>query len=416
MACAKELAGKAGAFETWLVDRAYASLCTISRLGLVVAALFLMVVDPLLLYWDAWGSAVPLSQLVAWHAVACLYFGTVLHVGAKARPPASQQRVLQAFVVGTTLLFIWFGVVSWLGTRDLSMVAVAQVLLASVLCLPGTLRRWSYGLQALAISTLLIRLDPSGEFLGHMQFANVLAAAAVAYVMDRYMLDHAGALFAQQCRATEEQQRADAVLYNTLPPAIAQELKAHKRVQAQSYPAMAILFADLVGFTEFAVQRTPDQVLDLLNQLFSELDALIDLHQVEKIKTMGDAYLVISKHRPEPLAHLALAMGRALERFNQEQGLQLSLRLGMHCGAAIAGVIGHRRFMYDVWGDAVNLASRMQSSSKPGHIHTSEALFLRLRGEFKFEARGLVEIKGRGALPTYFLLDAEPGAAVVQGA
>jgi class 3 adenylate cyclase len=292
------------------------------------------------------------------------------------------------------------------------MVAVAQVLVASVLCLPGTLRRWTYAVQALAISALLAWLDRSGEFLGHAHFANLLAAAAVAYAMDGYMLKNARALFAEKCRVAQERQRADAVLYNTLPPLIAQELKSQRPVRAQSYPDMSILFADIAGFTAFAAQRTPDQVLDLLNRLFTELDALMDNHHVEKIKTMGDAYLVISKTNPQALARLALSMCEAMQSFNQRQGLQLALRLGLHCGPAIAGVIGHKCLMYDVWGDAVNLASRMQSSSLPGRIHASESMFHRLRDSFDFEARGLVDIKGKGLLPGYFLLGArKPGAA-----
>jgi class 3 adenylate cyclase len=288
------------------------------------------------------------------------------------------------------------------------MVAIAQVLLASAFSVPGSWRRWLYWLQILAIGVLLAWLDPSGRFLGQMQFANLLVIAAMAHVMDGHMLQNARALFAEKCRVVMERQRADAVLYNALPVSIAEELKAHQRVRAQSYPDMAILFADIVGFTEFAAERSPDQVLAVLNGLFSEMDLLVDQHQVEKIKTIGDAYMAVSKTHPEALARLALAMGELVQRFNTERGLQFALRIGMHCGPAIAGVIGQRRFLYDVWGDAVNLASRMESSGEAGRIQISEPLFQNLRHGFDFEARGPVQIKGKGALPTYFLLGAKP--------
>ncbi len=197
------------------------------------------------------------------------------------------------------------------------------------------------------------------------------------------------------------------MLYNALPLGIANELKLHQRVKAQSHPAMAILFADIVDFTAFAAQRTPDQVLAVLNDLFSEMDALLDAQRVEKIKTIGDAYMVISKSHPEALASLALSMRELVQGFNASRGFALALRLGMHCGPAIAGVIGHKRFLYDVWGDAVNLASRMESSGEPDRIHASEALFQTLRHAFEFEMRGLVDIKGKGPVRTYYLLGAK---------
>jgi class 3 adenylate cyclase len=230
--------------------------------------------------------------------------------------------------------------------------------------------------------------------------------------MDGYMLDTARALFDEKCRVELERQRADTVLYNAMPRAIAEELKANHRVNALSHPEMSILFADIVGFTEFAATHTPEQVLGVLNGLFSEMDLLVDWHQVEKIKTIGDAYMVVSATHPEALAGLALSMRALMQRFNAERGLKLALRIGMHCGPAISGVIGSKRMSYDVWGDAVNLASRMESSGEPGRIQTSEALFQALRHGFDFEARGTVQIKGKGALLTYFLLGAKPKDAL----
>jgi class 3 adenylate cyclase len=145
-------------------------------------------------------------------------------------------------------------------------------------------------------------------------------------------------------------------------------------------------------------------VLSILNELISEMDALIDPHEVEKIKTIGDAYVAVSKGNPTALAQLALSMNEVVAQYNAARGLQFSLRIGMHCGPTITGVIGHTRFLYDVWSDAFNLASRMESTGVPGRIQTSEALFQQLYKSFEFKERSLVDIKGKGPLRTCYLL------------
>lgn len=309
------------------------------------------------------------------------------------------------------MLFVWFGAVCWLATGDLSMFAMVQLLLAAVFCFPGPVRRWINGLQALALGLALAWLDSSGKFLGLMNLVNLAVIAGVAYVIDGYMLGNARALFAQQCRVVQERIRADKVLHNALPLDIAEELKAHHRVKAQSYPAMSILFADIVGFTRFAAEHSPDQVLHILNELFSEMDDLVEVHQVEKIKTIGDAYMAVSKDNPGALARLALSMRELMQHYNAVRGFEFSLRIGMHCGSTVAGVIGQKRFLYDVWSDAVNLASRLESTGEPGNIQTSEAMFNTLHHAFDFEERGMVDIKGKGPTRTYYLRGAKPGTA-----
>jgi class 3 adenylate cyclase len=391
-------------FEVWVVSRSFALLAPVCRLGLAAALLFLCLADPAYHLLDLWSPAVPLRYLVAWHAAIALLFIACMVAGQRVRTHAARLRTLQAFFYSAALLFVWFGVISWLATGDLSIVAIAQLLLATVFTLPGRFRRWIYGIQVLAMGLVLAWLDASGKFLGQMHFANLLVIAGVAYVIDGYMLKNAQALFSQQCQIARERQRADTVLYNALPLDIAEELKTHHRVKAQSYPAMAILFADIVGFTAFAAARSPDEVLSILNELFSKMDALIDTHAVEKIKTIGDAYMAVSKDNPAALARLALSMQDLVAQYNLERGFQFSLRIGMHCGPTIAGVIGQKRFLYDVWSDAVNLASRMESTGAPGRIQTSEALFAQLHPGFEFEERGLVDIKGKGPLRSYYLL------------
>jgi class 3 adenylate cyclase len=390
-------------FEVWVVQRSFALLAPVCRLGLVAALLFLCVADPAYHLLGLWSPAVPLRYLVAWHAAIALLFIACLLAGQRVQTHTARLRTLEVFSFTAALLFVWFGVISWLATGDLSIVAIAQLLLAAVFTLPGNFRRWIYGVQVLTMGLLLAWLDSSGKFLGQMHFANLLVIAGVAYAIDGYMLKNALTLFSQQCQVARERLRADSVLYNALPLDIAEELKTHHRVKAQSYPAMSILFADIVGFTQFAATRSPDEVLSILNELFSRMDALIDTDRVEKIKTIGDAYMAVSKEDPAALARLALSMQEVVVQYNLERAYQFSLRIGMHCGPTIAGVIGQKRFLYDVWSDAVNLASRMESTGVPDRIQTSEAMFQQLRTRFEFEERGLVDIKGKGPLRTYYL-------------
>ena len=395
-------------FDVWIVRRSFALMAPVCRMGLVVVLVFLIVADPAYYFLDLWSPAVPLGYLVAWHAVIAVLFIACMLVSRRAAMHTARLRILQIFFSTSALMFIWFGVTSWLATGDLSIVAIAQLLMAAIFTLPGPFRRWIYGLQVLAMGLLLAWLDSSGKFLGQMHFVNLLVIAGVAYVIDGYMLRNARKLFSQQCQVAHERKRADTVLYNTLPLAIANELKAHHCVKAQSHPAMTILFADIVGFTEFSATRSPDEVLSVLSDLFSEMDTLIDTNQVEKIKTIGDAYMAVSKDSPEALAQLAISMHGMIAKYNVARGFQFSLRIGMHCGPTIAGVIGQKRFLYDVWSDAVNLAARMESTGVPGRIQTSQAIFQRLHPRFDFEERGLVSVKGKGLVRTYYLLG-EPG-------
>ena len=391
-------------FDVWVVKRSFALMAPVCKMGLVAVLVFLCIADPAYFILDLWSTAVPLAYLVAWHAAIGVLFVASMLASRRALTHTARLRTLLVFFGTSALLFVWFGVTSWLATGDLSTVAIAQLLIAAVFTLPGTFRRWIYGLQVLAMGLLLAWLDSSGKFLGQMHFANLLVIACVAYVIDGYMYKNAKLLFSQQCQVALERKRADTVLYNALPLSIADELKTHHRVKAQSYPAMTILFADIVGFTEFAATRSPDEVLSILSELFSEMDTLINTQQVEKIKTIGDAYMAVSKDCPEALARLALSMHNMISQYNIARGFQFSLRIGMNCGPTIAGVIGQKRFLYDVWSDAVNLASRMESTGLPGRIQASEALFQRLQSSFDFEERGLVDVKGKGLVRTYYLL------------
>jgi class 3 adenylate cyclase len=212
------------------------------------------------------------------------------------------------------------------------------------------------------------------------------------------------------CQIEAEQQRAERLLLNVLPPAIADRLKRGESGIADSFPDATVLFADMVGFTSLAAGMTPVLVVERLNDIFSAFDqAAADLG-LEKIKTIGDAYMAVGGvpvPRPdhaEATADLALRMQQEIVQFNTRAGATVEVRIGMHSGAVVAGIIGRHKFAYDLWGDAVNLASRMESHALPGRIQVTAAVEERLRGRYRFEPRGPIELKGIGTMATFFLL------------
>ncbi|WP_204105869.1 MULTISPECIES: adenylate/guanylate cyclase domain-containing protein [Spirulina sp. CCY15215] len=208
----------------------------------------------------------------------------------------------------------------------------------------------------------------------------------------------------------EEQAKSERLLLNILPRAIAEQLKNKPELIAEKYENVTILFADLVDFTRFSSQVSPQEVVSFLNDVFSCFDRLSDLYQMEKIKTVGDAYMAVAG-LPKPLenpaenaANLALAMLEAMEKLNAKNAYQFDLRIGLNSGDAIAGVIGEKKFVYDIWGDAVNTASRMESLGIPGKIQVSQRVYEQLKDKFTFEARGAIEVKGKGIMNVYFLV------------
>jgi class 3 adenylate cyclase len=198
------------------------------------------------------------------------------------------------------------------------------------------------------------------------------------------------------------------LLLNVLPAPIAEKLKKQAGIIAERFDDVSVLFADIVGFTPLSARLPPAELLELLNCVFSRFDQLVEQHGLEKIKTIGDAYMVaggLPEPRPDHLASmatLALAMHENVREVAQQPG-GLSLRVGLHAGSVIAGVIGMRKFIYDVWGDTVNTASRLESHGLAGRVHVSDTVFLRLQERFAFEPRGSIELKGRGPMNTYFL-------------
>ena len=215
--------------------------------------------------------------------------------------------------------------------------------------------------------------------------------------------------FALELSVQREKQRSEDLLLNILPADIAERLKADETVIADHRESATVLFADLVGFTELSRTVSAARLVELLNDLFSRFDRLTQQHGAEKIKTIGDAYMVaaglnagVSDH-VTAVANLALDMKDAFIAFQREHDLDLKLRIGVHSGAVIAGVIGTHKFAYDLWGDTVNVASRMESAGVPNEIQVSEETRTLLSPNFQVQPRGKIDIKGHLAKNVYLL-------------
>ncbi|MEM9008968.1 MAG: adenylate/guanylate cyclase domain-containing protein, partial [Cyanobacteria bacterium P01_F01_bin.86] len=208
----------------------------------------------------------------------------------------------------------------------------------------------------------------------------------------------------------KQRKQADRLLVNILPYQIAMRLKSGARSIAESFDEVTVLFADLVDFTVASGQMSPKQLVNLLNDIFSTFDRLAERHGLEKIKTIGDAYMLaggLPISRPDhadAAALMALDMQQAMEEFTRPDGTPFHLRIGLNTGPVIAGVIGVRKFAYDLWGDTVNIASRMETTGLPDRIQVTPEVYERLKNRFMFEPRGTIAVKGRGEMESYWLM------------
>jgi adenylate cyclase len=297
------------------------------------------------------------------------------------------------FLVGVAFTELYFG------TRYVSLTiafgaVVAALIVAVLLTVPfdtGLLPRW------LIVASLV---------------TNAVASCGALLLIVSYALRQAARA---EAAAEREYERSERLLTNILPSAIADRLKsASNAIIADRHDAASILFADMAGFTAQASDTAPDDLVQFLNRAFSDFDRLVERHGLEKIKTTGDAYMVVSgvpTARPDhaqALAVLALDMREAAAHWRDSHGRNVPIRIGISSGPVVAGVVGTRKFFYDVWGDAVNVASRMESTGSTGKIQVSQETFERLRDEFVLEPRGEIEVKGKGPTPTWFLLGRKP--------
>jgi adenylate cyclase len=235
---------------------------------------------------------------------------------------------------------------------------------------------------------------------------NVVTAFTILAIMS-YVYSEAART--AEAKLELEQQKSERLLLNILPASIAERLKESSSVIADHFESTTVMFSDIVGFTAMSEKISPAELVGRLNRIFSAFDDLAHRHGLEKIKTIGDAYMVAGGFPERRDGHandvsaMALDMLAAIEAFNRDVAEPVSIRIGIHTGPAVAGVIGIKKFFYDVWGDTVNTASRMESSGAPGRVHISEETAELVSDQFCVKERGLVEVKGKGSLRTYWL-------------
>jgi class 3 adenylate cyclase len=218
------------------------------------------------------------------------------------------------------------------------------------------------------------------------------------------------------------------LLLNILPEPVADRLRRGERPIADRFDDVSLMFADIVGFTSLSGGMGAHELVSVLNEVFSVFDELVGSEGLEKVKTIGDAYMVVGGMSADPpdhlhrLARMALRLGDSVAAIETARHLGIQFRIGIHCGPVIAGVIGTRKFIYDVWGDTVNVASRMESTGMPGRIQVTAAVEERLRDAFRFEPRGVTEVRGKGPMATFFLVGmvgdedaSQPRSAIVHG-
>lgn len=240
-------------------------------------------------------------------------------------------------------------------------------------------------------------------------FNPILLKARIGACLEKKRLRDQEKAYLEQLRI--EQEKSERLLLSILPEPIAERLKQNPRTIADSFPDVSVLFADIVGFTKLWSRISPTELVELLNEIFSGFDELTYKNGLEKIKTIGDAYMVVGglpiprEDHAEAIAQMALDMQKRMAQFNRGNHEPFSIRIGINSGPVVAGVIGTNKFIYDLWGDTVNMASRMESHGIANTIQLTEATYERLKGKFRLERRGAIDVKGKGKMTTYLLLD-----------
>ena len=243
-------------------------------------------------------------------------------------------------------------------------------------------------------------------------FNRVLLKARIDASLEKKRLHDQEQIYIQQIQA--ERERSEHLLLNILPKPIADRLKQGQNKIADSFAEVTVLFADIVDFTKYSTYMSPTELVDLLNEIFSVFDYLTEKHGLEKIKTSGDDYMVAGGlptpriDHAEAIAEMALDMQKEIVRFKAENCESINIRIGINTGPVIAGVIGTKKFIYDVWGDTVNTAKRMEQHCFAGCIQITAATYERLRDKYLFEKRGTIHVKNKGEMVTYFLTGRNP--------
>jgi adenylate cyclase len=382
-----------------------------ARLRKALLVLIAVLILPIALVWGVLYLALGAQSGV----VAFIYFGVSLAsiaLFARTHDFALLLRIqLLAILLAPTLSMI--PLAGFLGSGGVGLWGVMAPMGALVFGGTRDGIRWY-----IAFVVVLLGSGIAGQLLGFVSplpvwFTNLMLGLNIT--VGGSMVFTLLALFAKQREDAlrdlrHEQERAESLLLNILPGSIAERLKASPERIADHFAAASVLFADVVDFTPRSESLPPAEVVGLLDRLFSHFDALAGRHGLEKIKTIGDAYMVASGvplPRPDhaqALASLALDMVDAMRPGGAVGDLRLQLRIGINSGPVVAGVIGRKRFLYDLWGDAVNTASRMESHGTAGDIQITRATYELVKDDFVCEPRGTVTVKGKGEMETWYLI------------
>lgn len=357
-----------------------------------------------ILFREALAGAIPLS-----YAIVSLL--SVIHFGVTRRYRFFRFSQLALILLLPFLLMAALG----------GFVSGSAVVLWAVICPLGALLfdepRHAPG-WFLAFAGLVIL---SGFLQPYVRFTNNLSPTLVTFFFVINLLGVGSLVFLMVFYFVGQknvfQEKSEALLLNILPKEIAAILKNESRIIADHYDGASVLFADMVNFTPMSAEMTPVAMVELLNEIFSHFDSLVEKCGLEKIKTVGDCYMVAAGvPRPrldhaQALTHLALEMRAFLKSRTFRASRPVDFRIGLNSGPVLAGVIGRKKFIYDLWGDAVNTASRMESHGKSGAIQITRTTYDLIKNDFTCEPRGTVNVKGKGEMEVWFVTGAKAGAA-----
>jgi class 3 adenylate cyclase len=286
-------------------------------------------------------------------------------------------------------------------------ITMGTLLTRSVVSLSGTVRRFAD--KDFAARASVRAKDEIGQLAGNFN--------AMAGIIQEHSenLEHLVEVRTRELVA--EKQTSERLLLNVLPGPIAERLKQDEGVIVDRFDHVTVLFADLVGFTKLSARTSPEALVTMLDELFTRFDRLAERHRLEKIKTIGDCYMAVAgiptelDDHAKVMAQMGLDMLAAVAEYARATGVELAIRVGVHSGSVVAGVIGRKKFIYDLWGDTVNTASRMESHGVAGRVHLTEATAALLGDAFTIEPRGTVDVKGKGPMTTYLLIGRRPAPA-----
>jgi len=365
----------------------------------------LIVIEVLLLLTDLYRTrwlANGLDALVVWRLTTLAFLFIYRFVLWKVGPEFIR---LRYFLIIGMVLCCWSAAVLAGMSGDLSTYTIGALGVAAACPLPGRFNSSLFLLSGLTLSIWLFFAFPDA---GPYWTSNIAATCVIGIVIEKFTYKAALREFSNRQGIVRQRERADDLLYNVFPQSVAASLKQGQRSVAL-HGEVTILFADIVGFTHLSSRLLPSQLLEVLEDIFGKFDQLAQQHGIEKIKTIGDAYMAITgapvpiDHQVERMADFALAIVAACKNISANTGFELAVRVGIHTGPVIAGVIGSSRLCYDLWGDSVNTAQRIESQGEPNAICVSDPVYFKLRDHFRFEDRAMVELKGKGLTKTYVL-------------